>query len=157
MSAYTKHYQLHQWDPQDPFLRTDFNQDLSKIDTALGTLSATATELGEELNLRGNCQICFQTYVGTGTYGNSKPNTLTFPGKPLVLLVRANDTDGRFIMALQGAIVAHTTIYPDNWVTLSWSDNSVSWYHYSRPEIQMNNIGTTYFVVALIDLGDAKV
>ena len=38
MSAYTKHYQLHQWDPQDPFLRTDFNQDLSKIDTALGAI-----------------------------------------------------------------------------------------------------------------------
>ena len=152
MANYTPNYQLHQWEPEDKFLRTDFNQDLSKIDTALGTLSATATELGEELHLRGNCQICFQTYAGTGTSGNSKPNTLTFPGKPLVLLVRDNSADGRFIMALQGALVAHTTVFSGNWVTMSWSGNSVGWYHHSDPEIQMNQAGVTYFVAALLDL-----
>lgn len=152
MSAYTKHYQLHQWDPQDPFLRTDFNQDLSKIDTALGTLSATATELGEELNLRGNCQICFQTYVGTGTYGNSSPTKLTFPGKPLVLLIRDNSTDSRFVLALQGAIAAHTSISSSEVITLTWSGNSVSWYHYNNPNTQMNQAGVTYFAAALMDM-----
>ena len=35
MSRFTTNYQLHQWDPEDNFLRTDFNTDLSKIDTAL--------------------------------------------------------------------------------------------------------------------------
>ena len=35
MSRSTPNYQLHQWDPEDNFLRTDFNTDLSKIDTAL--------------------------------------------------------------------------------------------------------------------------
>lgn len=35
MGTFTPNYQLHQWDPQDNFLRTDFNTDLSKIDTAL--------------------------------------------------------------------------------------------------------------------------
>ena len=35
MANYTEHYQLHQWEPEDPFLRTDFNEDLKKIDTAL--------------------------------------------------------------------------------------------------------------------------
>ena len=35
MANYTEHYQLHQWEGSDPFLRTDFNEDLAKIDTAI--------------------------------------------------------------------------------------------------------------------------
>ena len=36
MTNYTAHYQLHQWEPEDSFLRTDFNEDFAKIDGALG-------------------------------------------------------------------------------------------------------------------------
>ena len=35
MADYTEHYQLHQWVPEDDFLRTDFNEDFAKIDAAL--------------------------------------------------------------------------------------------------------------------------
>ncbi|MBM6927182.1 hypothetical protein [Pseudoflavonifractor phocaeensis] len=35
MATYTANYGLHQWVPEDVFVRTDFNTDLSKIDTAL--------------------------------------------------------------------------------------------------------------------------
>ena len=38
MANYTEHHQLHQWEPGDPFLRTDFNEDFAKIDGALGRL-----------------------------------------------------------------------------------------------------------------------
>ena len=53
MASYTEHYQLHQWEPEDPFLRTDFNEDFQKIDTAIAE--------------RGDCLICNGKYVGTGT------------------------------------------------------------------------------------------
>ena len=43
MANYTEHYQLHQWEPGDPFLRTDFNEDLAKIDAALSQFSGTIT------------------------------------------------------------------------------------------------------------------
>ena len=36
MANYTAHYHLHQWEPEDSFLRTDFNEDFAKIDGALG-------------------------------------------------------------------------------------------------------------------------
>lgn len=42
MASYTTHYGLHQWVPEDDFLRTDFNEDLEKIDTALGEICETA-------------------------------------------------------------------------------------------------------------------
>ena len=32
MATYTENYQLHQWVPEDDFLRTDFNTDFQKID-----------------------------------------------------------------------------------------------------------------------------
>ena len=41
MANYTQHYHLHQWEPEDSFLRTDFNGDLSAIDAALLGLSGT--------------------------------------------------------------------------------------------------------------------
>lgn len=47
----TEHYQLNQWDPEDDFLRTDFNEDNAKIDAALGS----------------KCGVVFGTYVGDGT------------------------------------------------------------------------------------------
>lgn len=33
----TEHYGLHQWVPEDDFLRTDFNENFEKLDTALHT------------------------------------------------------------------------------------------------------------------------
>ena len=44
MATYTEHYGLHQWEPTDDFLRTDFNTDFGKIDAALGTLAALGAE-----------------------------------------------------------------------------------------------------------------
>ena len=35
MASYTANYQLHQWEPADFFLRTDFNADFAKLDAAL--------------------------------------------------------------------------------------------------------------------------
>lgn len=41
MANYTQHYKLHQWESTDNFLRTDFNEDLEKIDTAIYAVSET--------------------------------------------------------------------------------------------------------------------
>ena len=38
MAEKTTYYQLHQWAPEDDFLRTDFNEDFAKIDEALETI-----------------------------------------------------------------------------------------------------------------------
>ena len=37
----TEHYQLHQWESEDSFLRTDFNADFAKIDGAIAACSHT--------------------------------------------------------------------------------------------------------------------
>lgn len=35
MTLHTEHYGFHQWEPEDNFLREDFNEDFKKMDTAL--------------------------------------------------------------------------------------------------------------------------
>lgn len=46
MANYTKNYQLHQWTPNDDFLREDFNQDFAKLDTALGRVERSTRANG---------------------------------------------------------------------------------------------------------------
>lgn len=47
MATYTPNYQLYQWIPEDKFLRTDFNEDFSKINTALKAAEGAA-EAGDQ-------------------------------------------------------------------------------------------------------------
>ena len=54
LANYTQHSHLHQWEPEDSFLRTDFNGDLSAIDAAL---------LGLE---RDKCRVAIGRYTGDG-------------------------------------------------------------------------------------------
>ena len=42
-SNYTEHYQLPIWDPEDSFLREEFNEANQKIDAALGEKAASET------------------------------------------------------------------------------------------------------------------
>ena len=45
MANYTQHYHLHQWEPEDSFLRTDFNGDFQRLDEALAGLDGRKPEL----------------------------------------------------------------------------------------------------------------
>ena len=50
MANYTAHYQLHQWEPEDSFLRTDFNEDNKKVDSALKELTDTINTKTSQLS-----------------------------------------------------------------------------------------------------------
>lgn len=69
MANYTEHYQLHQWEPDDAFLRTDFNEDFKKIDNALSILSIDHIIIG--------------SYRGDGT----SSRTISLPWTPTILLI----------------------------------------------------------------------
>lgn len=49
MANYTPNYGLHQWVPEDNFLRTDFNEDLAKIDAAIKAAEETAAAGDQEV------------------------------------------------------------------------------------------------------------
>ena len=63
MANYTEHYQLHQWEPSDSFLRTDFNQDFARIDTGMRAAKVQAERLERE-----KAEISTGAYTGADTH-----------------------------------------------------------------------------------------
>ena len=67
-SQKTEHYELNQWLATDQVLRTDFNADNAKVDGLLAERT---------------CQFYTSSYVGAG----SGTRTLTFPKKPMLIII----------------------------------------------------------------------
>ena len=65
---YTANYNLCQWEATDQVLRTDFNADNVKVDGLLAERT---------------CQFYTSSYVGAG----SGTRTLTFPKKPMLIII----------------------------------------------------------------------
>ncbi|MDE6902753.1 MAG: hypothetical protein K2P22_08430 [Lachnospiraceae bacterium] len=173
-SNYTRNYNLCQWEASDKVLRTEFNADNAKIDaalagkasvsslnslktqldskadkTALDSLKSTVTSQTGTLAQKGNCAVYTITYTGDGLSGVQNPKTLTFPAKPLVVIIGGS---GSLVM-VQGAkssVAPLSGVFAPN--TLTWSGNSVTWYHNgsSGAAGMMNLANTTYLAIALV-------
>ena len=64
MATYTSNYGLHQWAPEDNFLRTDFNTDLQKIDTALGQKAEQSAVTSLQSAVSGKAEFVLGSYTG---------------------------------------------------------------------------------------------
>ena len=120
------------------------------------------------------------SYVGTGTYGASNPNSLTFPFEPKVVFIVADIGDagnsdsqnatGTFYFFVRGAQNTGTFGPSQNtdfrWkIFTTWGANSISWYRTAgggsgasggEAQVQMNRSGTTYYYVAIGLAGGAS-
>ena len=94
MATYTSNYQLHQWVPEDDFLRTDFNTDFQKIDAALagleagkaGTSDLTALQSGvaaAQSTANSKCRVILGSYAGSGTF----PRSISVGGAPKAVII----------------------------------------------------------------------
>ena len=162
--TYTQNYQLPQWVKSDRILMDDFNDANTKIDAALkshdDSLASLETALTGGLAAKGNCQIYRTSYTGAGTYGETSPNTLTFPAAPVLVLicggeVTMNGGNGKkAALAIRGGnlFVPHISNNINFWPT-TWSADgkTMSWYAFNASaEGQLNAAGVTYTVVALL-------
>ena len=109
--------------------------------------------------LGDKARVQFGSYVGTGTFGVSNPNTLNLLFTPRFLLVMVGDgrlTYANFALFVYGATYG-ITVGPSSSnkeipLTMVWNKNSVSWScndsTYGKVG-QMNNDGTKYVYVAI--------
>ena len=157
-SNQTPNYALNQWERDDRILMEDFNADNAKIDTALAaeakaraaadsTINTTLSAHSAALSKRGNCQIYTTSYVGNGKHGQANPITLTFPRKPLLVIIGGVEY-GVWIAMIQGCQSIFHLDSNDYVCIATWQGNSVSWYNTRNPLAQMNDEGKTYNVVA---------
>lgn len=92
MAQYTENLGLHQWEPEDNFLRSDFNEDFAKIDAAVrqvgdakadkGTTEAAVTAL--------QTAVSQKVEIVTGTYtGNGSTLNITLGFRPQAVIIPA--------------------------------------------------------------------
>ena len=74
MATYTENYHLHQWVPEDNFLRTDFNTDFQKIDAALAEVEALAGS---------KCSVVAGTYSGN----NAESREINLGFQPVAVML----------------------------------------------------------------------
>ena len=143
-SNQTANLKLNQWLATDAVLRSDFNADNQKIDSAFSLVP----------------RIVSGTYRGTGVYGPENPRTLNFTFTPLLVIITA-DSDYEtyagtvFIRGQEqsnGIGNANSTIEGLN-LHVTWGEKSVSWYTTSTITLaenrQMNRDGQLYHYFAL--------
>lgn len=102
MATYTENYHLHQWVPEDNFLRTDFNQDFQKLDTALAEVEALAGS---------KCSVVAGIYSGN----NAESREINLGFQPIAVLVEvsygkrpATDYYMYSGLAVQGGVLKHS-------------------------------------------------
>ena len=141
---YTTNYQLPIWAESDRILMEDFNDSYQKLEDAL-------TEHGESLAGKGDCQIYTTSYVGTGHYGYTYPNSLTFPQKPRIFMI--NGGNGYLFYIYNSTF---GLFFTGTWLstTVDWSGNTVSWHNQESAAKQLNQSGNTYYVVALLSAAE---
>lgn len=171
---YTTNYKLPQWVESDRILMTDFNQAMERIDAGLQSKASgeSVTELAESVDSRltaitanlgssgKNCRIAYGSYTGTGTYGSSGPNQLTFPFVPrLVWVVHGEHSDINGSSTFDSMMLCDpvpAAYGGEADMDVSWGEKSVEWNicgsstSSSRAaEMQYNRSGWTYYWVAI--------
>lgn len=115
---------------------------------------------GDFYDLLGNVvpsvKIATGSYVGTGTAGESSPNTLTFPFEPKMVVITAENPNNGTAMLGPTAGFSYLTIASGNntfYMAVTVDQTSISWYTGLETSDgsyrQMNNEYNTYSYVAI--------
>ena len=93
----------------------------------------------------GNCKIVTGTYIGDGKSGSENPVTLTFDAKPVLVVLRPqnSNTGGNSDSKLVAVRDSNwAMVWPENKntiVNITWGSNYVSWYGTSGSASMFND------------------
>lgn len=111
-----------------------------------GTVDSTTIAYLGQIGNRARIEV--GSYVGTGTYGSSNPNSLTFGFEPKIILF-GNAGAWPFINPKQTSIYELIGTTSSFVVNISWNGKSVSWYSDEYQSYQLNERGETYHYIAI--------
>lgn len=114
---------------------------------------------GANANADTKAKVATGSYTGTGTYGASNPNSLTFDFEPKVVVitppVNKSSVAGYSFIAICGQTRA-VCIVGDSGLNvnyygeqLTWNEKTFSWYNKSNAQYQCNESGFVYPYLAL--------
>lgn len=151
MASYTPNLNLYKKDPiadgNDFFnIKTMMNDNWDKIDEKVKAALDDIGDLQSE-----QVRIATGSYVGTGTYGDSNPCSLTFPFVPRLLIISEGQISADYLsvgdhMIWKGEQVDSALF------TIRLTDKTLSWYTNEfglGAEGQLNKSGVTYSYFSL--------
>ena len=126
----------------------------NKVQLVTGYAAIPAGTTIEYLGKLGDkARVQVLSYVGTGTYGSSNPNSLTFDFAPKFFAIAENV--GNYdchTFAIRGMDYLNYNNRDGNntYNYLTWEGKKVSWYAYNNDAFsQFNTSGRTYYVLAI--------
>ena len=112
----TKNYQLHQWEATDDFLRTEFNENFTKLDAVLKTgLSGLEAGLGEKIG------VVIGTYAGRQTTPEASTRRIELGFRPKMVLLASSESLSIGVLAID------QTVAGAKWVVID--DTGFTVYH----------------------------
>ena len=148
----TSKYQFKLIEGTDDFSPTPLNENMEKVEEKLSELNDTVAQHTAAIGTGGhNCRIAFGSYQGTGTYGAASPNSLSFDFCPVAVFLGAQqrtDFSGWPGVFLRPCPTSRPDIGGKT-MTVTWTDNGLSWYQTEHGDWQNNSAGYTYYYVAI--------
>ena len=120
----------------------------------------TTTYTNEEIDgmIQGTPKIEIGSYVGTGEYGASNPNSLTFSFVPKIVFlgISSNNPSAGFIVSgfnaipwgAQRQIGLASSFTNPNANTFSFSGTTMTWYNNRIADNQLNGLNIIYYYIA---------
>lgn len=140
----TSKYQFNLVENTDDFSPAPLNQNMEKVEEELEGIL-------EVIGSGGNtARIAYGSYTGTGTQGSgaAKRNSLTFDFKPLVVVIAdPNSANGPVILSRGSEWTPSPS--SSRTITMTWTENGVSWYGSYDAASQLNTSGSTYPYVVI--------
>lgn len=133
------------------FSVTSLQVTCSKVQPVTGYAAIPAGTTIEYLGKLGDkARVQVVSYVGTGTYGSSNPNSLTFDFAPKVVLLK--ERAGKYFAPLVSDATSNLSISTASAASIlscAWNNKTVSWYADSGSLKQLNDSGAKYIAIAI--------
>ena len=123
----------------------------SKYQTVTGYPAIPAGTTIDYLGVLGDkTRIETGSYVGTGTYGESNPNSLTFQFQPKFVVICKELAEANFVVLPYGvkSFITYVGGASDNSSVFTWGEKSLTWYSVRGDTPQLNRAKANYRYVA---------
>ena len=120
----------------------------SLLNSEISQRQEADSSLQTALTLKGNCQIYYGTYIGDG----NDTRTLTFPGRPLLVVAQGGNLVCHGVQGNQ-YFMCRTNGDGGRLCSAIWSGNSLTW-GCGNETYGANSNGRTYYVVALMAMDE---
>ena len=139
--------------PEDTVVLQNSSVDGTYIDRYQLVTGYAAIPAGTTIEYLGKlgdkARVQVVSYVGTGTYGSSNPNSLTFDFVPKAVFLFSPETHKKCFVAYGDTSGYPYDDNPNGELVVSWDKKKMSWFQYDSANNQLNLSNYKYRAIAI--------